>query len=284
MKKAISIFFMCFLTSFLLSYEWPLETDGTAKISSRFAVFRGGSLSRELIFSSEGNVKAIEDGTVVLVMENHMDESCFFPSSMGKALIISHASGVMSVYSGLKQVETSFGADLKVLKNTYLGESGESAWGETDERLGISLLDKTNNTAVDPCLVLPKNGEEEPLKLWGVVIKDKDDSFKNASSSFSYRPGTYKIYAPLSRNPPSKVTVSVNGKEGESLNFSVINQHKGELCLFGGKYYNATSVYPGGELVLLGEAEFLQGINKLHIIISGTIDSAISANYSVLAH
>lgn len=284
MKKAMRIFFVCFLPSFLLAYEWPLEGDGAAEISSRFAVFRGGSLNRELIFRSEGNVKAMEGGTVVLVMENHMDESSFFPSSMGKALIISHSSGVVSVYSGLKKVETSFGENLEVLKSAYLGEAGESAWGEANERLGISLLDKTNNTAVDPCLVLSKNKEEEPLRLWGVVIKDKDGTFKNAASSFSYSPGTYKIYAPLSKNPPSKVTVSVNGEEGEALNFSVINQHKGELCLFGGKYYNAASVYSGLELLLLGEAKFLRGVNKLHITISGNGGEAISANYSVLAY
>ncbi|MFA6856637.1 MAG: M23 family metallopeptidase, partial [Treponema sp.] len=129
MKKYLVL--LLFAASFPLSaFNWPQEEIMPDSFYSYFGQLRGGTISTSLVFANTSDVKAADNGKVIAVINEYDDDSCFFPSSLGNAVIVAHNDSLLTVYGNIdgetlsKVVYTS----ASVKNGTVFGSSGNSGW------------------------------------------------------------------------------------------------------------------------------------------------------------
>ena len=116
MKKTF-IFTLLTLTSFFaFSFDWPQAEVSKNSFNSYFGQNRGGILSTSIIFSEPEEVKVAEDGYITAIITDNSDDSDFFPSTLGTAVIIAHNDELVSVYGNLD--EETLNKYAEAIKNT----------------------------------------------------------------------------------------------------------------------------------------------------------------------
>ena len=94
-KKRGVLILNAILASFCaFSYDWP---QGNTELSSFFGQIRGSTISTSMIFSETSEIKASEPGKAVLYIREYQDDTDFFPSTLGNALILSHSDNLVTV-------------------------------------------------------------------------------------------------------------------------------------------------------------------------------------------
>ena len=96
-KKISFISFIIFISSFLFAFDWPVDvSSGESQIKTNFAENRGNAFSKGFVFSSSEDVKASEDGVVLVHInpENNYYEN--FTSTLGNSLILIHKDEMIS--------------------------------------------------------------------------------------------------------------------------------------------------------------------------------------------
>ena len=101
MKKIITLLSMIFFSISAFSFDWPQPEVTKNSFNSYFGQNRGGILSTSVVFSVPDQVKAAEDGYITAILTENSDDSFFFPSTLGTAVIISHSDDLISVYGNL---------------------------------------------------------------------------------------------------------------------------------------------------------------------------------------
>ena len=95
MKKTIlftSFFFACIYAS---CFDWPQADVSKNSFTSYFGQNRGGILSTSVIFSEPEEVKAADSGYITAILTDNSDDSDFFPSTLGTAVILFHNDDVI---------------------------------------------------------------------------------------------------------------------------------------------------------------------------------------------
>lgn len=261
--KIINIFLILAALSLnLFAFEWPVNDIKVDSYSSYFGQNRGELISSSLCFSEPGEIKAVEDGYILAIINENNDDSDFFPSTLGTAVILSHGDNLLSVYGNM-DAETITLNDINektVDSGTILGQSGSSGWQNEKSHLEFQIIDTKDQSAINPMVLMPRLEESLPLTLTGIFIENKNHEFFDITLYKTYPSGLYRIYQ--KRNPiavPYKTSISINGIVLDQLSYDTIIQENKKICIAGKKKYTNKDVYPNEELHLLGESMFTPG-------------------------
>ena len=108
MKKYILPFLILFsFSQSLLAFDWPQDDITADSFNSFFGQNRGGEISSSVVFSTPSIVKAADDGELLVIISEQDDDTDFFPSTLGNALVLSHKDNILSVYGNLESGSTS---------------------------------------------------------------------------------------------------------------------------------------------------------------------------------
>lgn len=266
-------------------FDWPQAEVTKDSFNSYFGQNRGGTLSTSVIFSEPEEVKAAENGYITVILTENSDDSEFFPSTLGTAVILAHNDELISVYGNLD-------AETLTIKNekehtldggAIIASSGNSGYQENNSNLEFKIIDAKNKSAINPNVLMPRAEEELPLSLSGIMIVNKNNDYFDINTYKTYSSGLYKIY--FKRNPiaaPYKTTVSINGVLVDQLSYDMITQENNKLCIIGKKKYTASDVFPNNDLQLLGEAMFTPGRATLGLTISDMLGNVKQLNYNIV--
>lgn len=266
-------------------FDWPQAEVTKDSFNSYFGQNRGGTLSTSVIFSEPEEVKAAENGYITVILTENSDDSEFFPSTLGTAVILAHNDELISVYGNLD-------AETLTIKNekehtldggAIIASSGNSGYQENNSNLEFKIIDAKNKSAINPNVLMPRAEEELPLSLSGIIIVNKNNDYYDINTYKTYSSGLYKIY--FKRNPiaaPYKTTVSINGVLVDQLSYDMITQENNKLCIIGKKKYTASDVFPNNDLQLLGEAMFTPGRATLGLTISDMLGNVKQLNYNIV--
>ena len=124
-------------------FDWPQAEVTKDSFNSYFGQNRGGTLSTSVIFSEPEEVKAAENGYITVILTENSDDSEFFPSTLGTAVILAHNDELISVYGNLD-------AETLTIKNekehtldggAIIASSGNSGYQENNSNLEFKIID-----------------------------------------------------------------------------------------------------------------------------------------------
>ena len=266
-------------------FDWPQKEVTKNAFKSYFGQNRGGLLSTSVIFSEPEEIKAAENGYITTILTENSDDSNFFPSTLGTAVIISHSDDLISVYGNLD-------AETLTIKNenehtidagATIASSGNSGYQENNGNLEFMIIDAKNKSAINPKVLMPRAEEEIPLSLSGIIIVSKNNDYYDINTYKTYNSGLYKVY--FKRNPiaaPYKTSVSINGVIVDQLSYDMITQENNKLCIIGKKKYTDADIFPNDDLQLLGEVMFTPGRATLGLTISDMLGNVKQLNYNIV--
>lgn len=284
MKKILFTVSFILCSSFLFSFEWPQTNNENNSIKSYFGQKRGNQISSSLIFENPEPVKCIEDGTLLIVMSDENDDSCFFPSTLGTSVIISHDDSLISVYGNLssESVKENLNKTTYVKSGDILGEIGNSSWKSGTSSLEFQIIDTKKNTAINPKVLLSRTNNELPLTLNDIVVENKNGNRFNLKTTKSFQSGLYRVYQ--KRNfvaAPYKTTVTINGVVVDQISYDAINQENNKIYVVGKKKYTNSDIYPDDEYQLLGETTFTAGKSTLGLYIEDFLGKSVQNNFII---
>lgn len=285
MKKQLTLFILLITSFSAFCFDWPQADVTKDSFNSYFGQNRGGILSTSIIFSEPEEIKAAENGYITAIITENNDDSDFFPSTLGTAVIIAHNDELVSVYGNLD-------AETLTLKNenehtidagAIIASSGNSGFQENHGNLEFKIIDAKNKSAINPIVLMPRAQEEIPLSLSGIIIVSKNNDYYDINTYKTYYSGLYKVY--FKRNPvaaPYKSTVSINGVIVDQLSYDMITQENNKLCIIGKKKYTDADIFPNNDLQLLGEVMFTPGRATLGLSISDMLGNVKQLNYNIV--
>ena len=284
MKKLagiLSLFIL--LCSPLLAVEWPQEEFNKDSIKSYFGQNIGGAISTSLIFKNPSEVKAINDGIVLIVMSDETDDSEFFPSTLGNAVIVCHDDDLISVYANLdsESIKENIGTKKSVKQGEKIGETGNSGWQETQSNLEFQIIDIQKSAAINPKILLPRTENEIEYSMTGIMLQNKDGKLFDIKENKIYPSGSYKVFQTRNKIAvPYKTTITINGVVLDEISFDTVGQENGKLYVTGEKEkYKASDLYPDNTLILLGTLMLTPGRSTLGITAQDFLGKAKQQNY-----
>ena len=283
MKKTILIAVIIFSAFNAFGFDWPQAEVTKNSFNSYFGQNRGGILSTSVIFSEPEEVKAAEDGFITAILTENSDDSAFFPSTLGTAVILAHNDDLVSVYGNLDADTLTIKNENTIDGGAIIASTGNSGYQENNGSLEFKIIDAKNKSAINPTVLMPRSEEEIPLSLSGIMIVNKNNDYYDINVFKTYTSGLYKVYS--KRNPiaaPYKTSVSINGVIVDQLSYDMIIQENNKLCIIGKKKYTDSDIYPNDELQLLGEVMFTPGRATLGLSISDVLGNVKQLNYNIV--
>ena len=285
MKKILLIALILFAGITVFSFDWPQADVSKKSFTSYFGQNRGGILSTSVIFSEPEEVRAAEDGYITAIITEAQDDSVFFPSTLGTAVILAHNDELISVYGNLDPETLTIKNENEhtIDAGAIIASSGNSGYQENHGNLEFKIIDSKNKSAINPQVLMPRAEEELPLTLSGIMIVSKNNDYYDINTYKTYSSGLYKVY--FKRNPiacPYKTSVSINGVIVDQLSYDMITQENNKLCIIGKKKYTDTDIFPNEDLQLLGEVMFTPGRATLGLSISDMLGNVKQLNYNIV--
>ena len=285
MKKILLIAAILFAGITVFSFDWPQADVSKKSFTSYFGQNRGGILSTSVIFSEPEEVRAAEDGYITAIITEAQDDSVFFPSTLGTAVILAHNDELISVYGNLDPETLTIKNENEhtIDAGAIIASSGNSGYQENHGNLEFKIIDSKNKSAINPQVLMPRAEEELPLTLSGIMIVSKNNDYYDINTYKTYSSGLYKVY--FKRNPiacPYKTSVSINGVIVDQLSYDMITQENNKLCIIGKKKYTDTDIFPNEDLQLLGEVMFTPGRATLGLSISDMLGNVKQLNYNIV--
>ena len=285
MKKSLAFTALLFTGILAFSFDWPQKEVSKNSFNSYFGQNRGSILSTSVIFSEPEEVMAAEDGYITAILTENNDDSDFFPSTLGTAVILAHNDDLISVYGNLDAETLTLNNEDEhtIDAGAIIASSGHSGYQENKGNLEFKIIDAKNKAAINPSVLMPRAEEEIPLTLTGIIIVSKNDDYYDINTYKTYNSGLYKVY--FKRNPiasPYKTSVSINGVIVDQLSYDMITQENNKLCIIGKKKYTDSDIFPNNDLQLLGEVMFTPGRATLGLSISDMLGNVKQLNYNIL--
>lgn len=287
MKKIVSILILTLFTFCLFAFDWPQADVTEESCSSYFGQNRGDILSTSLVFGEPAEIKAADDGYILIIMTEQMDETDFFPSTLGTSIILSHEDNLLSVYGNLESESLTLNDENEkfIDGQATLGHSGNTGWQNEKGNLEFQVIDSKNKSAINPKILMPRLNKELPLSLSGIYIENKSGTLYDINVSKTYASGLYRIYQ--KRNlvaAPYRTAVAINGIMVDQISYDTISQENGKLCVIGKKKYTSKDIYPNDNLQLLGEAVLSTGRATLTLYAEDILNTNRQLNYNVTVY
>lgn len=277
-------FLLLLQTQTISAVEWPQKENTDSSIVSYFGQNISGQMSTSIIFSEPAEIQAIKDGTILIVMTDIEDDSEFFPSSFGTAVILAHEDDLISVYSNLDTnsiIETT--ESKKELKEgEIIGLSGNTGWQQKKNGLEFQIIDTQKASAINPKILLPRTDAEKDYSLNGVMLQNKDGVFFDIRERKNYPSGTYKVYHTRNTiSTPYKMTTFINGLLSDEISFDTISMQNGSVFIKGKKQYDSEIIYPNENMIFTGEIMLTPGKSILSISVEDFLGKSKQLNYNL---
>ena len=284
-KKISTVTTLIFIATQAFSFSWPQEEVTEKSFNSYFGQNRGSVISTSVVFSEPEEVKASETGYVLAILTENDDDSDFFPSTLGTAVILSHEDNLLSVYGNLdSETVTLYNTNEKMVDaGAIIGQSGTSGFQEGNSNLEFQVIDTKNKSAINPKVLMPRSEAELPLLLNGITLGSKNNNFYDINVYKTFNSGLYKVY--FKRNAvasPYKTSVSINGVIVDQISYDMITQENNKLCIIGKKKYTSADVFPNDDLQLIGEAMFTPGRVTLGLSLTDALGNVKQLNYNIV--
>lgn len=284
MKKLFISLLILNLSFSLFSFDWPQETVTKENIKSYFGQNRGDILSTSLVFKEPEDIKAADNGRVLIILTENKDDSDFFPSTLGTAVVLAHEDNLLSVYANMDTETLSVNdkTDVQIESGTILGTCGNTGWQDGLSSLEFQIIDTKNASAINPKILMTRTENEIPLTLNGIFFENKNQDFFDLTTHKTFASGLYRIYQ--KRNSiasPYRTTIMLNGIEFDQIGYDLIVQENGKTCVNGKKKYTSSDVYPDEKLQLLGEAMFTPGKTTLGLTVTDFLGNSKHLNYNI---
>jgi len=276
---------MFFIVSVAFAFDWPQEEIVKSdSFYSYFGQLRGGTVSSSLIFSGSSQIKAADSGHIAVIIREFNDETDFFPSTLGNAVILAHEDALMTVYANIAEetIPEFLLHSNELEKGVPLGSGGNSAWQQGRSSLEFQVIDTSNNTAINPRLLMPRIGNELELTTSGIQLKNRAMKNVETGKGRIVPSDVYRVYQ--KRQPvasPYKTRLSLNGATVDEISYNMLHQSENKLCALGKKYYPKETLYPDDDLILLGEAPLTPGKNALSVTLSDILGKETEYSFSV---
>lgn len=268
----------------LFGIEWPQEEIDSSSIVSYFGQNIGGQLSTSIIFADPAEVKAIQDGKILIVMSDISEDCDFFPSTLGNSIILAHDDDLISVYGNLDKdsLNDSVKNKTSLKEGQKIAETGNSGWQQKRSNLEFQIIDTQKSIAINPKILLPRTENEIDLTLTNIVLQNKNGDFFNIKEQKTFPSGLYRVYQSRNKTAvPYKTTVTINGVIVDQISYDTISQENGKTYVVGKKKYISTDIYPDEELLLLGETMLTPGKSTLGLSVDNFLGKQKQITYSI---
>ncbi len=272
------------LSTKVFAFDWPQQEVTKDSYNSYFGQNIGTLLSTSLTFAEPTEIKNANEGRILAILTEEYDDSLFFPSALGTAVLIAHNDNLVSVYANIEQQTLTLTneKDIFVDNGATIGQSGNSGYKTNKGNLEFQIVDLKSKTAINPKVLMPRSETELPLRISGVQIQNKNGTFYDINTYKTYTSGLYRIYAKRdSIATPYKTRVTINGVVVDQISYDTISQENNKLYVSGKKKYTSLDVYPNNDLILLGETMFTPGKATLILSMTDFIGEIKQVNYSI---
>lgn len=258
MKKTFFLLTYFFIFTNLFCFEWPISEVTENSFNSYFGQLRGDKISTSLVFNSPSEVKNSEDGRILMILTNFDDDdSDFFPSTLGNAILISHNDELISVYGNLDKNSITINEKTETFieKGTILGKTGNSGWQTDQSNLEFQIIDTKNSSAINPKILMSRLENENKYILSDISLVNKNGENFSINTKKTFPSGLYRVYQKKNEIlTPSKTSISFNGVIADVISYDTINQENGKIYVKGSKKkYISEDIYPQRNRFLLGE-------------------------------
>lgn len=285
MKKYLLSVITILFTANLFAFDWPQNDVTINSYSSYFGQKRGDLISSSLCFSEPGEIKAAEEGFILAIISEQNEDSDFFPSTLGTAVILAHDDNLLSVYGNIDKESLSLRDENEKMIDlgATIGHSGSSAWQADKNHLEFQIIDTKNKSSINPMVLMPRSETENSLALSGIYIENKNHELFDINTYKTFSSGLYKIYQ--KRNPvavPYKTSIFINGIVVDQVSYDTIIQENNKICILGKKKYTSFDVYPNDNLQMLGETIFTPGRATLGLSVTDILGNTKQLNYNII--
>lgn len=289
MKKTFSLLIYFFLFANLFCFEWPVSEVTENSFNSYFGQLRGDKISTSLVFNSPSEVKSSDNGRILMIFTNSDDDdSDFFPSTLGNAIIISHNDELLSVYGNLekKSITINEKSETFIKKGTILGKTGNSGWQTEQSNLEFQIIDTKNSSAINPKILMTRLENENKYYLSDISLVNKNGENFSLNTKKTFSSGLYKIYQKKNEIlTPSKTSIIYNGVIADVISYDTINQENGKNYVKGSKKkYITEDIYPQKNKFLLGEILLTPGKITLGLSVTDSLGENKFLTYNITVY
>ena len=292
-----TILFSLFLIEPLFCADWPLDMtvskSSAAKAPSptiryNFAENREGYFVQGFVFSSpESDVKAFSQGKIIYKNDTSSLYYEDFPSALGSSLIVAHPDKMISVYSNLSELKDSAFEDGKVETGSVIAKvspdfEGLGGFHAKNETLEFQVIDLLQKSAVNPRLVMPHEGREQPLEVGKISAVSKNGTVYPVWNQMVLPSGQYYFYRTRQKSAvPYKTSFFVNGALVERIIYDRLKQHEMKLCVAGNSFYSSEQVYPSADLQLLSKVMLSSGKNIITVSLNDILGAEKTSEFVI---
>ena len=285
--KSLSILMLSGLcTSQAFSYDWPVKKMEANQIISYFGQKKSENFVTGVNIKDAEEVYASDEGNPLIVIEDSDDDTDFFPSALGTAIIVHHNDNLISVYSNLDRASVKELDYSKTLtKEEIIGKAGNSGFKDDLSAIGFQIIDLKEKKAINPQILLPSSPQVLPLSLSGIHLKNKNGVLYDLQYAKNFNSGLYKVY--FKRNElavPFKTAVLVNGETEDEIIYTSLNQENGKTNVLGKVNYPISDIYPDDRLMLVGSVNLRPGKATLSLIFTDIKENSRQLNYAITVH
>ena len=267
MRFKITFILIYFSLFQLYAYQWPIAGGF---LTASFGENDSDSFLKGIRISGHGSiVSPFLEGEIIYYSE----EDDNLPSVMGNTRVLHHDNGFLSIYGHL---ENSYSQ----LVNYYLSEDDQlgiigNSGRSYEKSLFLMIYDSQMNQYVNPQLILPPSGDQNPPVITKVIILNNGE-INELKEVNNLKPGKVEVLAEIidyggsSNNSIETVPYSISlfylGNEINMIKYDTLKEEKGELILTGGRPRPVSfSELYRDNAIFLGEITLSSGVAFLEI-------------------
>ncbi|HSV55561.1 MAG TPA: hypothetical protein VLH39_00445 [Magnetospirillaceae bacterium] len=251
--------------------QWPVA-DGSPALT--FGSFRSGRFLPSITVGPAGAViRAAAEGDVVFRFDGDMLPSGL-PSTLGSFVALSHAGGLVSVYSRLEPGSLPAGI-LPVPSGKVLGGAGGSGFYSMKES-GFTLYDLVKRRYLNPLVLLSPARDDRAPVVRGFYLSSGGRNFPLPGTR-SFRQGAYEFLADIWDPPPAadarprapyEIRLAIDGQEVVRFIYDTAHAESGRLTFFEPlRVDSRTRFFPDGTL-RLGSFMLSRGRSAITLTVS----------------
>ena len=266
----------------LIAFDWPQNETEANSFFSYFGQLRGEQLGTSLIFNEPSDIKSTDKGTIAIILSEHNNETGWFESPLGNAVIVAHNNGLQTVYGNLEEEGLISGIEQDISTGTRIGQSGNSGCQEGQSCMEFKVIYTKNKTVINPRLLMPRIGKELQLPIGELSLEDKDGKVHYLLNERNFASGTYSLYHTRQEIAmPYKTNVSINGTTVENILYDKLESHNGKLCAVGNSNYDVKKIYPDAKRHLLAVVRLTKGHSTLSVTLYDILGATTSITYNI---
>ncbi len=286
MKKIFSTAITFSLFANLFCFDWPLQKVESSQITGYFGQKNSIIPSTSITISDADEVISSDVGNTLIVIEDSTDDTDFFPSALGTAIIMSQEDNLLCVYSNLDRYSIRTKNSTKQIeKGEIIAKAGKSGYQKKENSLNFQLIDTKERKAINPLTILPQISNLPALSISNLQVRNKNGVAYDLQYAKNFNAGLFRLY--FKRNElavPYKTSILLNGELSDEIVLNSINQEGGKCNIMGIKNYSAAEIYPDDKYMMIGEAHLKPGKFTLSLLFSDIKGETRQINYNITVY